>query len=144
LSSGTLNTNPQANTPTDISRKNGSIVLAKLGLLAGIITGGYSDSDNNSGVVQVRVDYHVSLPGSNKEGLQWAAMEAAKRLLGKDLHKFPLYDLVLFCMPPGTDTWVAYAFVNHKFSFYNNLWCSSVSSQMHNSLSPAIAPVRPL
>jgi len=34
-------------------------------------------------------------------------------------------------MPLGTGTWVAYAFVNHKFSFYNNLWCSSVSSQMH-------------
>jgi len=48
-----------------------------------------------------------------------------------NLYESPYFDLVLYCFPPGTGDWVAYAFVNHKFSFYNNKWCSSVSSQLH-------------
>eukprot|EP00587_Corethron_hystrix_P003358 CAMPEP_0113330368 /NCGR_PEP_ID=MMETSP0010_2-20120614/21576_1 /TAXON_ID=216773 ORGANISM="Corethron hystrix, Strain 308" /NCGR_SAMPLE_ID=MMETSP0010_2 /ASSEMBLY_ACC=CAM_ASM_000155 /LENGTH=647 /DNA_ID=CAMNT_0000192879 /DNA_START=73 /DNA_END=2012 /DNA_ORIENTATION=- /assembly_acc=CAM_ASM_000155 len=42
------------------------------------------------------------------------------------------YDQIMFCIPPGTSAgWIAYASVNGWRSVYNNLWCTYVSSQMH-------------
>lgn len=52
------------------------------------------------------------------------------------------FDLVMYCQPAGsysTDNagnkgstnWVAYAYINHHESYYNNKWCGYVSSQMH-------------
>jgi hypothetical protein len=40
-------------------------------------------------------------------------------------------DVVMFCQPPGSSGWIAYAFLNHWASFYNNNWCTYVSAQMH-------------
>jgi len=41
------------------------------------------------------------------------------------------FDLVMFCMPPGTGSWIGYAYINGWQSYFNNDWCTSVSSQMH-------------
>lgn len=42
------------------------------------------------------------------------------------------YDLVVYCMPPGTgDQWVAYAYLNQFESFYNDPWCQYFSGMMH-------------
>jgi len=93
----------------------------------------------NGGVVDVKIDnFEITATNNNRGALQQAAFDAAKVQLGDLEEKVSddddakdIYDLVLFCMPPGTGNWLAYAFINHKYSFYNNLWCSSVSAQMH-------------
>merc|ERR1711971_1066814 len=41
------------------------------------------------------------------------------------------WDLVMFCQPPGSGTWLAYVFINSWVSFYNDKWCQSVSAQIH-------------
>lgn len=43
-------------------------------------------------------------------------------------------------MPPGAGDWLAYAFVNNPYSFYNNRWCSYVSAHLHD----AAARIRPI
>jgi len=82
----------------------------------------------NGGVVDLNVNFDVT-SGQNRGVLQQAAFDAAFQQLG-DLED-DRYDLVMFCMPPGTGNWLAYALINNKFSFYNNKWCSSVTAQLH-------------
>jgi hypothetical protein len=45
------------------------------------------------------------------------------------------YDHILFCMPNGTNAqlnnWIAYAYRETKFSYYNDFWCGSLTSRMH-------------
>jgi len=41
------------------------------------------------------------------------------------------YDLIMMCIPPGTGDWVAYAYINHYVSVYNDHWCGKVSANMH-------------
>jgi len=81
--------------------------------------------DINNGVVSVKVDYD----GGDHGLFQNSAIKAATDQLG-DLDD-DKYDLIMFCFPPGTGGWLAYAFVNSKYSFYNNKWCQYVSAQMH-------------
>jgi len=39
---------------------------------------------------------------------------------------------VMLCIPPGTSgSWVAYAYINHWLSVYNDEWCNRPSGQMH-------------
>eukprot|EP00545_Synedropsis_sp_CCMP1620_P006689 CAMPEP_0119029482 /NCGR_PEP_ID=MMETSP1176-20130426/40541_1 /TAXON_ID=265551 /ORGANISM="Synedropsis recta cf, Strain CCMP1620" /LENGTH=760 /DNA_ID=CAMNT_0006985829 /DNA_START=47 /DNA_END=2329 /DNA_ORIENTATION=- len=41
-------------------------------------------------------------------------------------------DYTMFCLPPGTASgWIAYAYVNHWLSVYNDRWCEYPSAQMH-------------
>ena len=41
------------------------------------------------------------------------------------------FDIVLFCLPPGSGNWVAYTFVNGYDSYYNNKFCTSSDILMH-------------
>ena len=59
------------------------------------------------------------------------AVAEAEELYGGSQGLGNKYDLVMFCQPPGTGTWLAYAYVNSIYSFYNDIWCSSSSAQMH-------------
>eukprot|EP00532_Pseudo-nitzschia_australis_P020170 CAMPEP_0168300058 /NCGR_PEP_ID=MMETSP0142_2-20121227/29328_1 /TAXON_ID=44445 /ORGANISM="Pseudo-nitzschia australis, Strain 10249 10 AB" /LENGTH=716 /DNA_ID=CAMNT_0008249929 /DNA_START=39 /DNA_END=2186 /DNA_ORIENTATION=+ len=92
-----------------------------------------SDVFVKNGVIDVHVDCDVS--AADMEGdvdrsyLQGKAIEAANTKLG-DLND-PKYGLVMFCMPPGSGDWAANALVNHKYSFFNNNWCLSVSAHIH-------------
>jgi hypothetical protein len=79
----------------------------------------------NNGVVSIKADY----TGSDRGHMQQKVFEKAKERLG-DLDN-EKYDLIMFCFPPGTGDWLAYAFVDSKYSFYNNEWCGYVSTQMH-------------
>ena len=38
---------------------------------------------------------------------------------------------VMYCLPPGTMTGIAYAFVNSWMSVYSDNWCQSLSAQLH-------------
>jgi len=41
-------------------------------------------------------------------------------------------DHVMYCLPPGTSGgWIAYAYLNNWLSVYNDKWCQSLSTQMH-------------
>ena len=42
-----------------------------------------------------------------------------------------LADLVMYCLPPGTFSGVAYAYIDSWNSIYNDEWCSKLSAQMH-------------
>ena len=45
------------------------------------------------------------------------------------------FDHILFCLPEGTisegKNWIAYAYRYTKFSFFNDDWCGSITSKMH-------------
>eukprot|EP00532_Pseudo-nitzschia_australis_P020175 CAMPEP_0168299850 /NCGR_PEP_ID=MMETSP0142_2-20121227/28369_1 /TAXON_ID=44445 /ORGANISM="Pseudo-nitzschia australis, Strain 10249 10 AB" /LENGTH=745 /DNA_ID=CAMNT_0008249651 /DNA_START=212 /DNA_END=2446 /DNA_ORIENTATION=+ len=86
------------------------------------------DGTSINGILDVQVNLTVS---ENKELniLQTAAFKVAQEKVG-DLHSSE-FDLVMFCMPPGTGGWAAFALVNNKFSYYNNERCTYVSAQMH-------------
>jgi len=96
---------------------------------------GVTDTDEliSNGVVDVAVDFDIQGSSNNRDllihndkraALQQAALQSATAQLG-DLNS-DKYNVVLFCMPPGTGNWLSYGFVNSKFSFYNDEWCSTV------------------
>lgn len=78
-----------------------------------------------NGVIDVQIDYTI---GSGDEGMDQAALKAANEQLG-DLDD-PMFDLIMFCFPPGGN-FLAFAYPNSKYSFYNNEWCGFVAAQMH-------------
>jgi hypothetical protein len=59
---------------------------------------------------------------SNKATLQSQAREKVSNIG---------FDLVMFCQPPGTTGWIAYAYINSWDSYYNDNWCRYVSGQLH-------------
>jgi hypothetical protein len=83
---------------------------------------------NAPGVVDVTVNVNAS--GNTRQAIQAEANTQLQTLLGVS-DPGTLFDLVLFCMPPGTGTWIAYAYINKWDSYYNNDWCQAMSSQMH-------------
>ena len=80
----------------------------------------------NGGVVDVKID--INPVNENKDIFEKKAKEKAKEMYGDLATQF---DLVMFCMPRGTGDWLAYAYVNRNDSYFNDKWCSSVSTQVH-------------
>ncbi|VEU40256.1 unnamed protein product [Pseudo-nitzschia multistriata] len=79
------------------------------------------------GVVDVAIDVDPA-PG-NRDILKHRANWMATRVLGNLEEQF---DLVLFCLPPGTGRdWIGFASVGRFDSYYNNQWCGRVSIQLH-------------
>lgn len=79
------------------------------------------------GIVEVTVD--VNARGSSRSSMVKAARAAAEDMFGEYLGE--IFDFVLFCLPPGTGNWLAFAYVNGWDSYYNDIWCQSLSAQMH-------------
>jgi len=80
----------------------------------------------SNGIVDVKMDFAV---GSGSGGIDQAALRAANQQIG-DLAD-PMFDLVMFCFPPGETNFLAFAYPSSKYSFYNNDWCGYVTTQMH-------------
>jgi hypothetical protein len=78
-----------------------------------------------NGIVDVKIDFDIT---TDDQGMDQAALKAANQQLG-DLND-PMFGLVMFCFPPGRN-FLAFAYPNSKYSFYNNQWCGYVSAQMH-------------
>ena len=97
----------------------------KVEVQAGIFT---SPSISN-GVHTVNISNNAI--GVNSNVIWRAAVSQAEDDLGvSSLHGE--FDYVMVCVPPGTSgNWIAYAYVNHWLSVYNNQWCNYVSGQMH-------------
>lgn len=85
-----------------------------------------SNRQISNGIVDVQMDFDMA---SGTSGKDQKAMQAAKAQLG-DLND-PRFDLLIFCFPPGSDDFVAYAFPNSKYSFYNDKWCGYSGPLMH-------------
>lgn len=82
-----------------------------------------------SGIVEVKVD--ILADNGKAKMLEYRALEAAEQTFGTMTPLAEAFDLVMFCQPPGTGDWLAYAYVNDYRSFYNNKWCQRLSAQMH-------------
>lgn len=98
----------------------------------------------DNGVVTITIPAIASPPpeGSyegNHKVLAYQALQVAEATYGGPHGLQNQYDFVMFCLPPGTGDWAAYAYVNRWDSYYNNHWCSSVSSQMHGKNETNIA-----
>lgn len=85
---------------------------------------------NAPGVVDINVD--ASIVDSTKDNFQNLANQALQTMFNTN-DPGSIFDLVLFCMPPGVEDngWLAYAYINRWDSYYNGEWCQAVSSQMH-------------
>jgi hypothetical protein len=86
----------------------------------------------SNGVFTVTISVAVkNLPSENAIN---PVLSAAQKELGNG---FPGIDHVILCLPPGTSgSWIAYAWLNHYLSVYNDVWCNSVSTQMHGKFKP--------
>lgn len=93
----------------------------------------FSTTQNNNvtvnGIVDVQVD--VLAEEDNFNMLEIRALQAAESTYGTISSLADTFDIVMFCQPPGTGDWLAYAYINDWRSFYNNKWCQRVSAQMH-------------
>ena len=84
---------------------------------------------NATGVIEI--DVEVNAEGNTKEEIQRIVNTKLKEMLGVNDPRNVGIDLVMFCMPPGMGSWLAYAYIGRWDSYYNNDWCQAVSSQMH-------------
>jgi len=89
-------------------------------------------ADTGNGVDGVRtVTITNTVTGNDSSSIVSAAVDQAK----DDLNLTKLsseFDHVMLCIPPGTNgNWIAYAYINHWLSVYNDKWCNYVSGQMH-------------
>ena len=78
--------------------------------------------------------YTLNLPiefvtGADDDVIRDAMVNQAIADLGAPLETIANY--VMLCLPPGTGDWVAYAYLNHWLSVYNDAWCQYPSAQMH-------------
>ena len=90
----------------------------------------YPTTDNrvNNGVYTVYIS-GTTVNGVDNSVVRNAVINQATADLGSLSSQF---DYVMTCIPPGTNGgWIAYAYINHWHSVYNNNWCNYPSGQMH-------------
>jgi len=86
-----------------------------------------SDSRATHGVYQVTVAVNVN--GMTDATVRNAVTTQLTTNLGTLSTQF---DHVMLCLPPGTSgSWIAYAYVNHWLSVFNDKWCTYPSANMH-------------
>eukprot|EP00977_Amphora_coffeiformis_P024571 scaffold16330_cov172-Amphora_coffeaeformis.AAC.5 len=90
--------------------------------------------------------YDVQLP-SNLETYEasprWLREAAVEQIMVEhNIARFPedVADHVLFCIPPGTGSWVANAATGHWRTQYNDHWCLSLSAVMHEVRVDVMVP----
>lgn len=81
-------------------------------------------------VLTVQLYATMSAFGTSRNELVKAA-QSRLQLDQKVVSLTELADRVMFCLPPGTGSWVAFASLNHWRSVYNGNWCLSLSATMH-------------
>jgi hypothetical protein len=82
------------------------------------------------GVLDVMVDGNIASYSSGS-ALRVAAEEKMKQLQIISDSPSELADNVMFCLAPGTGTWVANAGTNYWRSQFNDRWCLSLTATMH-------------
>jgi len=94
----------------------------------GMTTGG---TYVENGVIDVTITNEV--PGASRYDIEDALEEAADKLVGSLREQF---DHVMLCLPPGSASgsnrnWVAYGYVNSWLTVFNDDYCKSMSTQVH-------------
>lgn len=79
-----------------------------------------------NGVLDVTIDMKVA--SANRYDVADAIEDEADRLVGGLRDQF---DHVMLCLPPGIDGWIAYGYVNSWLSVYNDHYCKSMSTMVH-------------
>jgi len=79
-----------------------------------------------NGVGEVFIDINVK--GSVESKVEREMVNEANAKYGNLSAQF---DFVIFCMPPGTGDWLAYASVNGWKSVYNDKWCDNLTVLQH-------------
>jgi hypothetical protein len=78
--------------------------------------------------------YTVTLPTTNVTGASDSVIRTAMiNQATADLGSLTsIANYVMLCLPPGTTGgWIAYAYINHWQSVYNDNWCRYPSAQLH-------------
>jgi len=91
------------------------------GSIAGVLTAA-------DGVIDIEVP--ATSQGSSREYIQDLANQAVRQLFNTN-DPGSIFDLVLFCMPPGLPDYIAYAYIGRWDSYYNDEWSLKASSQIH-------------
>lgn len=84
----------------------------------------------NAGVIDVKLDQPVATFGTGGTKIVEAAQDKIVQMLQIDQIS-SLADRVIFCVPPGTGTWVGTAGMNHWRAQFNDDWCLSLTATMH-------------
>jgi hypothetical protein len=87
--------------------------------------GGTTDITN--GVVDIKVPYSKSAGDSVVRN---AVTTKINSVFGVG-SPVELANHVMYCLPSGTMSGIAYAYINSWNSVYSNEWCNYVSTQMH-------------
>ena len=84
------------------------------------------------GVIEIQVPtVRMADRDVKRKTLVAAAMLALQQYVNNMNTSLEDYDLIMVCFPPGSvDPWLAYAVLNSKFSYYNDVWCRSLSAKM--------------
>lgn len=82
--------------------------------------------DEGNGVIEVTLKANVA--GRDRRDVEAMMTSAAIEQMGSLPDQF---DHVMYCMPPGTGSWIAYAYVGAWLSIYNDDWCQQLSTQVH-------------
>mmetsp|Transcript_22863 Transcript_22863/g.53988 ORF Transcript_22863/g.53988 Transcript_22863/m.53988 type:complete len:722 (-) Transcript_22863:213-2378(-) len=95
----------------------------------GMTSGGTNVVD---GVIEVNINMNVA--DSSRYAVEDAMEEAADKIVGNLSEQF---DHVMLCLPPGSrlgatnKNWVAYAYVNSWLAVFNDGFCESLTTQVH-------------
>jgi len=75
--------------------------------------------------------FEITVNVTPQTGNERQIEEQAKIEFSKQYGPKILYGLILYCLPGGTGSWVAYAYVNGNNSFFNSEWCAHISALQH-------------
>ena len=82
----------------------------------------------SAGVMDVKVDLNVTAGGDN--AVRNAVTSKINSVFGVT-NPTDLANHVMYCLPSGIMSGIAYAYINSWNSVYNNDWCNYLSAQMH-------------
>ena len=91
------------------------------------VTPNVGDTAISNGVVDIRVNYKKSAGDGTVVNAVTAELN---RVFGVS-SPTALANYVMYCLPSGVMSGIAYAYINSWNSVYSNEWCNFVSAQMH-------------
>lgn len=92
----------------------------------------------SGGIAEIQISTEIDDGDTRHSAVENAARTATKSYFDTG-SLWNLFDVVIYCLPPGTVTssskpsknWIAYAYVGGIESVYNDDWCGSLSALMH-------------
>lgn len=82
------------------------------------------------GVIEVRINVAVD-DNRNDEAMRTAATNELKRLFSVSSPELALANHIMYCLPDGSMSSIAYAFVGGWMSVYSDRWCTYPTAQVN-------------